>query len=53
MAPRRIPWLRYCVNCGHLPLNNWISQLVTRLGCGYADTPQFKAWVAGGRKAQP
>ena len=39
-----------CDYCGHCLLKNRISQLVNRLGCGYANHPQYKQWVANGRK---
>jgi hypothetical protein len=37
-------WPTYCRHCGHVPLRNWISRLVTRLGCGYEQDAQYRLW---------
>ncbi len=39
-----------CMFCGHVPLKNNISQIVTRAGCGYARNSQYKSWVNKGYK---
>ncbi|WNM70233.1 hypothetical protein [Myxococcus phage Mx1] len=43
--------IQYCKRCGHVPLKNGISQLVTRLGCEYENSPLYKRWLESGRKA--
>lgn len=40
----------FCTRCGHVPLSNGISKLVTKLGCNYENDSRYKAWVSGGRK---
>lgn len=36
---------QFCRFCGHVPLKNAISELVTRLGCGYESNSQFREWL--------
>lgn len=37
-----------CDKCGHVPLNNRISILVTKAGCAYRNNAQYRQWVANG-----
>jgi len=50
---KRLSSFRYCIRCGHADLRNKISEMVTRIGCGYEDDPRYKTWVAGGCKRTP
>jgi Zn ribbon nucleic-acid-binding protein len=43
-------FVKGCVKCGHVPLTNRISELVTKIGCGYHKHPAYKAWVDKGCK---
>ncbi len=43
-------WIPSCDHCGHVPLNNAISNLINKIGCGYKKHPQYKAWVDKGCK---
>jgi len=55
-AGKHLAWLSYCRRCGHVPLRNEISQLVTRLGCGYERDQRYQAWLArahAGRSTKP
>lgn len=45
-----VSWPHFCKYCGHVPLKNGISQLVSKIGCGYERDPRYVAWVKGGRK---
>lgn len=47
-AGRHLSWLRYCRRCGHVPLRNSISRLVTQLGCGYERDARYQAWKTRG-----
>lgn len=48
---RGYPGIRWCVSCGHVPLRNAISTLVTTIGCNWEDHPTIQAWRRAGRKA--
>jgi DNA-binding sugar fermentation-stimulating protein len=52
-SPKHIRWLSHCVSCGHIPLSNAISQVVTQAGCNYESDPRYRAWVQSGRKVVP
>jgi hypothetical protein len=41
--------IQFCRYCGHVPLKNAISVLVTRVGCGYESDLRFQNWVRTGR----
>jgi hypothetical protein len=43
IRPKRIPWLSYCRYCGHVPLKNEISVLVTRIGCAFERDQRYLA----------
>jgi hypothetical protein len=45
ISPKKMPAVRYCRYCGHVALKNWISTLVTRLGCGYEADPRYQTWL--------
>lgn len=50
-SPKRMAWLTYCARCGHVAHRNYISTLVTKIGCNYEHDQRYQAWVRGGKKA--
>lgn len=44
--PKAITWPSWCRHCGHVPLKNDISKLVTKIGCNYEKDARFKQWRA-------
>lgn len=41
----KVPYPNFCRYCGHIPLKNWISKLVTKIGCGFEADPRYKEWL--------
>lgn len=37
-------WPKFCLHCGHVPLRNEISDLITKLGCAAKSDPRVKNW---------
>ena len=50
-TPKRVPWLKFCRSCGHIPLRNAISEIVSKAGCGYETDVRYLAWRKAGKKA--
>lgn len=39
---------RFCHHCGHVVLNNAISQWAASKDCNYKDLPAYKRWLKTG-----
>lgn len=43
---KHVQWPPFCRTCGHIPLKNAISTLVTKLGCRYKTKTQYVQWLS-------
>lgn len=41
---------QFCRHCGHVNLSNYISNLVSRIGCDYEKDSRYRQWLNTIRK---